>query len=203
MSSGSKNSTPKSIRNASNHYAENLNEKPRGVSSERHGGEGGNDFARVGAVKTFAEDASNTEEEKSSTARTRAMSILKKSKSQLYVALNQEEIDESADGNNARPHRRRSFEFENLVRNENPDNLGSDGLGFMKQFGEYGAYFKVMISGLVYLTGVFSLLLYSNVVASKSPTLGFAHTVMPTLLHIIGIGATVGYKVYNSFVFLA
>jgi len=97
------------------------------------------------AVKTFAEDASsNTEEEESSTARTRAMSILKKSKSQLYVALNQEEIDESADGNNARPHRRRSFEFENLVRNENPDNLGSDGLGFMKQFGEYGAYFKVM-----------------------------------------------------------
>jgi hypothetical protein len=115
--------------------------------------------------------------------------------------LSKEDGDSAAatatDGSTSRPNtnhnRRRSFEFENLVRN-GAGTTDSSG-GFLEEWGKYAAYVKITVSGLVYLTGVVCLLTYASLVSEKSPTLGFAHTVMPTLLHLIGIGATVMLKV--------
>mmetsp|Transcript_5442 Transcript_5442/g.7074 ORF Transcript_5442/g.7074 Transcript_5442/m.7074 type:complete len:797 (-) Transcript_5442:209-2599(-) len=87
------------------------------------------------------------------------------------------------------------FEFENLVNDS--DMLGRNTK--CEIFGKYGQHIAMGLQSVIYIVGFLALLTYSVYVNHHSATLSAMHTVMPVMLHCIGVGASVIVKIYYDF----
>ncbi len=71
--------------------------------------------------------------------------------------------------------------------------------GGLSSLGSSVAKAAVVATQLIYLSGMACIVIYAFIVRFHSPTLGAMHTVIPAILHVVGVGSTVILKVYYDF----
>lgn len=54
----------------------------------------------------------------------------------------------------------------------------------------------IVFTLIAYLMGFFALILYADGVYKHSPTVGYMQTMVPILLHTVGVGMSILLKVY-------
>ena len=88
-----------------------------------------------------------------------------------------------------------SREFESMVRMSPGDVKNAT----FSVFGSNGAKLAWGLSTIIYAIGFSALIIYAFHVYLYSPSLGLSHTLLPALLHVIGISSSVLTKIYWDF----